>query len=428
MKFTFHIPTTKLLTIIAAAVALTAAMLVCPGTATAAGPVEEGLYSFQRNNDFWAPGPNGGLVADQGGNLYGVTCCDGLYNWGTIFELSPPAAQGYPWTETILLTFNLNNGADPYGPLVLDQAGNLYGTTSLPGLVYELSPPKQEGDPWTQKVLYEFVSNLYSPEAGTVFDQAGNIYGTAAQGGRGCGWNGGCGGVYQLLNRGGGSWEQRVIYQYGGCPKCQTGGFGTLAVDAAGALYGTTTAQRTPGTVYKLTPPLRKNGKWAHSVLYTFKRSDDGSGSETGVIFDTSGNLYGTTPDGGGTNCGTIFELTPSPAGSWTENVIYSFQGSTDGCGSANLMFDGFGNLYGTMSNGGNGSCGCGYVFELSPPADGGSWTKTVLYSFESGSDVAYPNGGVIFGLGGALYGEAIGGTGNCTVGSGCGGVYSVTP
>lgn len=196
---------------------------------------------------------------------------------------------------------------------------------------------------------------------------------------------------------------------------------------------------------------LAANSK--ETILHQFNTAGDGKGPLATVIADKAGNLYGTTSVGGSSTncgivalgCGTVFELSP-PAengGSWTETILYSFQGGADGDGPNGLVFDAAGNLYGTTEAGGNGNClsangtaiGCGTVFELSPPTvAGGQWTEAVLYSFTGGADGAYPYAPMIFDHAGNLYSTANnGGVVNCPAASngeatGCGTVFELTP
>jgi uncharacterized repeat protein (TIGR03803 family) len=162
-----------------------------------------------------------------------------------------------------------------------------------------------------------------------------------------------------------------------------------------------------------------------YQVLYRFSGGSDGSGPAASVINDGSGNLYGTTQYGGDPGCGTVFSLMPNPDGTWTENVIHTFE-SSDGCNPAgSLIFDSSGNLYGTTIDGGANNLGA--VFELTPNTDG-TWTATVLHDF-AGDDGASPQAGMVFDQGGSLYGTtAQGGDMNCSGGYGCGAVFQLTP
>ncbi len=175
---------------------------------------------------------------------------------------------------------------------------------------------------------------------------------------------------------------------------------------------------------------------WAQGTfktLYRFTGGENGNGPVAGLVFDGSGNLYGTTESGGAYNAGTVFELTPVSGGGWTESVLYSFTGGADGAAPAgDLIFDTAGNLYGTAGDGGASGtyCAgtCGVAYELTPTSNG-SWTESVLYSFTGGGDGARPNAGLIFDAAGNLYGGTWQGayiSPECY--DGCGIIYELTP
>jgi uncharacterized repeat protein (TIGR03803 family) len=199
--------------------------------------------------------------------------------------------------------------------------------------------------------------------------------------------------------------------------------FASLIADKAGNLYGTTVAGGTSnaGAVFKISPP---GTAWTESVLYSFAGGTDGASPWAGLIFDKAGNLYGTTAAGGSSNCtggcGTVFELSPPAVqgGAWTETVLYRFAGGTDGSSPwASLIFDAKGNLYGTTGYGGGKTNG-GTAFELAPPAtQGGAWTETVLHKFGNGDDGANPLSNLTFGLNGAIYGTTYSGVGTAQSG-----------
>ena len=344
--------------------------------------------------------PQAGLVSDAAGNLYGTTSGGGVYDKGTVFELTLKANGR--WTEKVLLSFHGAHGALPRSSLIFDASGNLYGTTygggkqtcsSGCGTVFKLSP--KAGGAWTEQVLYRFkgsVTDGSGPEAVLIFDGSGSIYGTTTSGG-----TAGVGTVFELTPRSG-SWTEKVVYSFldGGRP------YGGLVLDAAGILYGTTGSGGSYGygAVFKLTP--KAGGRWAEKVIHSFNRTD-GYLPLSGLTFDDSGNLYGTTFGGGAYGYGTVFELTPKTGGGWTENVLQSFS-YLDGSGPAgSLIFDAAGNLYGTTYSGGSGDCqyGCGTVFELAP-LGGGVWTEFLLVDFQ---DTADPAANVILGSWGELYG-----------------------
>jgi uncharacterized repeat protein (TIGR03803 family) len=178
--------------------------------------------------------------------------------------------------------------------------------------------------------------------------------------------------------------------------------------DSKGNLYGTTLLGGThnAGMVFELSPG--ESGQWVETVLYEFTGKSDGGYPMAGLVFDSEGNLYGTGENGGAYGTGVVFELSPQ-GGGWTYTVLYSFGGYSDDGADPNstLVFDKMGNLYGVTSLGGNGSCsgGCGTVFELSP-TEGGGWNEQVIHSFEAnGTDGELPTGGVTVVSNGDLYG-----------------------
>jgi len=370
--------------------------------------VERVIYNFRGGSDGI---DSNDLIADRAGNLYGTTFNGGgSAGAGTVYKLSPPAQQDGKWAETILHRFSytrLGDGIGPLAGLVLDLAGNLYGTTWLGGpqgggVVFELSPPFLEGGAWTYSLLHSFGgADLSSPEARLVLDKAGNLYGTTVSGGSG-GCAGGCGGVFKLAPpaRPGDAWTETVLFDFSGTFEGGGGTSGGLTIDEQAALYGTTYkgSGGPSGTVFRLTPPKTDGGRWTHAVLYAFQGFADGADPEGEVVFDKSGNAYGTTSYGGsgdpncfGLPCGTVFQLVPTPDGPWTHSLLYSFNGGTDGGygypGHA-LRLDKAGNLYGTTPIGGDPSCGdsgtgCGTVFQLAPPlVEGEPWTETILHRF----------------------------------------------
>ncbi len=336
------------------------------------------LYDFAGNGD--GAHPAGSVTFGPDGSLYGTTYEFGGYS-GTVFNLKPPPtscrAVLCSWEQTLLYGFSGgSDGGNPYGGVVFDTAGNLYGTTfsggqkggqvcgygagSTCGVVYELN---KVGSVWTETVLHTFTGGAdgANPGNGLVLDGAGNLYGTTTSGGSGL-----YGTAFQLSSSGSG-WTENVLYSFG-----LNGGtepWGGLIFDAAGNLYGTT-AYGSPSTVFELTP---SNGTWNYSSLYG--TSFGGVGVFTGTLaMDAAGNLYGTTYNGGNYTdclygCGTVFKLTPS-AGSWTYTLLHEFN-FDDGMNPwAGVTLDADGNIYGTTSGGGGYSCGgagCGVVFKITP-------------------------------------------------------------
>jgi uncharacterized repeat protein (TIGR03803 family) len=376
--------------------------------------------------------PVGSLIFDTEGNLYGTTLDGGAdqCECGTVFQLSP-MANG-KWNRTVLHRFTGKDGANPFAGLIFDAAGNLYGTTwlggraaspcdSYCGVVFELSPGAK-GE-WTETILHEFNDkDGAAPYAGLIFDAAGNLYGTTLAGG-----NDGMGTVFKLSSGPNGKWTETVLHSFNG--KDGANPYAGVTFDTSGNLYGTTVSITTgASTVFRLSPGT--NGKWTHTVLHTFNGKDGGQ-AYAGVSVDGQGNLYGATATGGAYGWGVIFRLALRANGGWAETILHSFSGKDGMEPYAALIFDATGNLYGTTSQGGDSkSCGCGTVFKLSPDAND-KWTETVLHSF-NGDDGGDPFlGSVIFGPAANLYGVTnTGGNLACQVlgSNGCGVVFEVRP
>jgi uncharacterized repeat protein (TIGR03803 family) len=434
---------------------LLVAILMFAGSSLAAGPKEKTIYHFQGGSDGAIPFSN--LVADKAGNLYGTTLYGGTGNCGdgcgTVFQLKPPHRAGGVWTETVL--YNFVPYAHSEAGLILDPAGNLYGTTYSGGqlqngTVFELKPPSKRGGAWIEKTLYSFAGGKDGSGsiAGLIFDSKGNLYGTTQYGGTGKCTQfqrpNGCGTAFQLRppTKKGGPWIESVLYSFtdqedGSYPAA------ALILDSAGNLYGTSVGDQTnsDGAVFQLAPPAEKGGAWTETTLYSFGFVDrDGIAPYGGLIFDTQGNLYGTTSQGGNNlktcastqtfGCGTIFELEPTAQsdGAWKEKVLYRFKDGSDGeFPQAGLLADHAGNFYGTSGGpfvGGNGT-----VFKLNPPPPfGHSWTLTTLHTFGKGDDGYSPSGAVIVGDGGALLGMTSAGGGKCLVPPSCGIAFELVP
>ncbi|MGB8886054.1 MAG: choice-of-anchor tandem repeat GloVer-containing protein [Candidatus Korobacteraceae bacterium] len=365
------------------------------------GWTESVLHSLGNGTD--GRYPYASLIVDAGGNLYGTTVRGGIHNLGAVFELSPHDGS---WTETVLHSFgNGTDGISPEAGLVRDGAGNLYGTTASGGIhafgtVFELKPNGSGG--WTETVLHSFnidTADGANPYAGLILDGAGNLYGTTLNGGISEGT------VFELSPQQNGSWTESMIYPFnfngtdGGNPA-----YGALIGDGAGNLYGTASAAGAydSGVLFELSP--NGSGGWTEKVVHNFGLSTDGSGPDSGLVFDAAGNLYGTNVAGGIHNSGTAFELSPDGSGGWTEKVLHSFGNGTDGkYPFDSLVIDRLGNLYGTTYRGGIHNYGT--VFELSPNGSGG-WTETVLHSFNfNGADGALPYAGLAIDSAGNLYG-----------------------
>jgi uncharacterized repeat protein (TIGR03803 family) len=383
----------------------------------AAAQYERVLHSFSNTNTInVAGGPYSGLIFDAAGNLYGTSSAGGVYNDGVVFELTPRADRG--WTTKTLHNFDSQNGLDgasPQSTPIFDAAGNLYGTTAFGGTddvgtVYELVG--QPGGGWIQKILYSFLENGidgYLSLAPLTFDASGNLYGTTVSGGA----SGGGGIVFELTPQSDGSWVETVLYSFCSQPRCIDGGspLGGLIFDASGNLFGMTSlgGAHNDGAVFELTPLA--GGGWTETVLHNFNshgfngHGSDGVNPHAGLIFDATGNLYGTTAEGGSHDWGTVFKLTPQPGGSWKETVLHNF--NADGIDGiypfSSLSFDLSGNLYGTTNEGGTDDVGA--AFELKPQA-GAEWAEKILHSFEfNGTDGYDPYGGLIVDAAGNVYG-----------------------
>jgi uncharacterized repeat protein (TIGR03803 family) len=411
-----------------AALAIFTVALLVTSTWAATNWKEKVLHNFGNGTD--GDYLYGGLISNAAGNLYGTTYQGGTFGHGTVFELTPAAGGGWT-EQVLHSFGNGTDGAYLYGGLILDAAGNLYGTTYVGGTyghgtVFELTPTAGGG--WTELVLYSFCSQTnctdggFPRDGGLIFDAVGNLYGVTTEDGA---YGGGT--VFELTPTAGGGWTEQVLHSFSSYPGDGAGPYGSLIFDKNGNLYGTTQGGGTfsNGTVFELTPTA--GGGWTETVLHSFNNNGaDGFHPADGVIFDTAGNLYGTTLDDGyfgcprGTYCGTVFELTPKAGGGWTEQVLHRFNG-TDGDIPSGLIFDAVGNLYGPTADGGD--YGGGTVFELTPTADGG-WTETVLHSFgNSGTGAVVPVGDLIFDAAGNLYGTSEGGG---TYGGGT--VFELTP
>jgi uncharacterized repeat protein (TIGR03803 family) len=262
---------------------------LCPWTETV-------LYRFTGGIE---TGPlYGDLIFDLAGNIYGTTWRGGSGE-GSVFMLTPSNGG---WTEADLYDFNgPPGGIYPYSGVILDQAGNLYGTTSEGGLyglgkcgdycgeVFKLTHSESG---WIENHLYDFRngSDGAYPESGVIFDQAGNLYGATVEGG-----SGHSGTIYELSPSNGG-WMLTILYSL-------VGSSATLSMDSAGSLYGTT-----GGSVFKLT---LSNGGWTYTDLHDFKGGSDGGNADGSILVDANGNLYGTATSGGAYSYGVVWEITP---------------------------------------------------------------------------------------------------------------------
>jgi uncharacterized repeat protein (TIGR03803 family) len=332
--------------------------------------------------------------------------------------------------EIVLHSFKSKEGASPMLGLIFDSSGNLYGVAgeegaSRNGAVFELA---RSGSNWTEKTLHSFTgaSDGGTPRGTLVFDQIGNLYGATKLGGAN-----GVGVVYELTKSASGTWSETVLHNFGAVKDGQYP-VGNLIFDSAGNLYGVTEGggaygngmQNVGGTAYKLAPPTKSGGGWTETVIHSFGNGTDGISPRANLVLDKVGNLYGTTMLGGASSGGTVFEISPQTKGGWKETVLYNFLSvAFDGYQPVSgLIFDSSGNLYGTTSRGGGwgGGTGGGLVFELSPSM-GGTWTQTQLCNFEisfDSSSLLYSN--LTFDNAGNLYGATL-------QGSGVGSIFEVT-
>ena len=336
------------------------------------GGAETLIYSFTAINQ--GLGPNGGLVQDSAGNLYGTTVggghdkkpCKKLAGCGLVYKLT----NG---NETVLYNFlGTTDGDEPNGTLVIDNQGNLYGTTyaggdgsgTPAGTIFKVTSTG------TETVLHRFgdvAADGKFPNAGVVMDKKGNLYGTTIYGGIDGNYGPGlichnkCGVVFELTAAG----VEKVLYAFAGSEKRDGAApFAGLIMDSKGNLYGTTFAGGLygQGTVFKLTPTGQE------TVLYSFGLPPDGGFPVGRLVLDAQGNLYGATAFGGAHAQGTVFKLTPSHQ----EKTLYDFTGGADGGQPLDgLAIDPQGNLYGSTFIGGNFSpqciVGCGVVFKVAP-------------------------------------------------------------
>lgn len=312
-----------------------------------------------------------------------------------------------------------SDGANPYSDLVMDAAGNLYGTTSQGGgtgcngqgcgTVFELTPTK---DGWKHQVLYAFTScqnDGCTPQTGLIFDNAGNLYGTTTT-------------VFELSPNGHGGWTENTLHVFaygeGSNPA------GDLIFDDKGNLYGANSAEGNGqcledngcGTAFELTP--QSDGTWSETTIHVFTDSgSDGAVPSSRLNFDSTGSAYGVTayggpasctqgsPRGGGiiTGCGTLYKLTPNQGGGWTESTLYDFvRGGGFGIyPSGGLFFDKAGHLYGTSQAGGNGY---GTFFELRDSQENG-WQQSDLHFFYGNPDGGYPVGRLVMDREGNVFG-----------------------
>jgi uncharacterized repeat protein (TIGR03803 family) len=422
---------------------MTAALAIVFLTITVAIPVSHAqtltvLHSFTGGRD--GANPAAGLTMDAGGNLYGTTKNGGA-GYGTVFKLSHSNSG---WTLSPLYSFASGpDGANPVARVVFGPDHSLYGTTQYGGTtgdcnggcgtVFNLKPApsacKTALCPWIETILLRFTFQAF-PMSEVVFDSSGNLYGTTFSGGKlapggGNGCYPSCGTVYELTPSNG-NWTESIPYAFRGAEDGDgSGPVGGLIFDSAGNLYGTTAdgGNCAYGTLFQLST---SGSGWSEHILHHF--CAPAAGPAASMIADPSGNFYGTTlgnSPGQGTTEGSVFALISSN-GSWMWEAIYAFRQRAGGP-AGQLLLDGAGNLYGTTTAGGSnplGVCsveGCGTIFELTP--SNGGWSYTELYDFTGGSDGATPYSNLVMDKNGNLFGTTSAGGQ-----SGDGVVFEFTP
>ena len=392
------------------------------------------LHAF--GQDAEGGGPYGGVVFDSAGNLFGNLAMGGYLRdcvngnrCGVVYELWPSSAG--LWQEIPLYVFRNTTGAVPAGNLLLNSVGEILGAAGEGGgsprcgfieqgcgLIFELSP--EASGSYEESALWVFNGGTDGgvPYGSLIADVAGNLYGTTYQGGK---LNKtcieGCGIVFRLSPNGSGGWIETVLYAFTGR---EDGAYPTssgLTMDEAGNLYGTTyqggkisaACTQGCGVVFELSPS--SSGSWTETALYSFNGGPDGSFPIGGVTMDAAGNLFGTTSYGGSPNYGTVFKLTPE-SGAWKETLLHAFTGGSDGgFPYAGVTLDSRGNVYGTTESGGNtkdceGSDGCGVIFKFGRVD--GVWKEVVLHAFTGSSDGGIPEAPLTLGPDGDLYGTAV--------------------
>jgi uncharacterized repeat protein (TIGR03803 family) len=390
------------------------ALILVAGAASAqAAAKEKVLHSFTGFTIGQDGGlPYGSVVRDDAGNLYGTTFNGGANDYGTVFKLSPNGQ------ETVLHSFanDGNDGTNPQAGVVLDSQGNIYGTTRNGsahgvGILFKLTPLG------TETVLHIFAGGANKdggrPQADLIMDNAGNIYGTTHIGGGKGDCNADtCGTVFKFAPDG----SETILHRFTGG---KDGGYPSapLILDEAGNLYGTAETGGNAdgcgspgcGVVFKMSPAGKE------TVLYAFNGTD-GRDPVAGLVRDVKGNFYGTTNGGGSANAGVVFKLTPKGK----ETVLRNFNlgGDNGGVGpQGSLVMDAKGFLYGTTANG--GLTNNGVVYKITQKGK-----LTVLYPFAGGDDGANPFAGVILDSQGAIYGTTNRGGGTTTDGT----VFRIKP
>jgi uncharacterized repeat protein (TIGR03803 family) len=386
-----------------AGLALIFAALLAPVTTSAASLVP--LMSFGGNDSAAGINPIGGLIQDAAGNLYGVNNQGGVSR-GIIFELSPPTPPTTAWAFKILYSLSWTDGLGPSGNLLLDSNGNLYGTTSgggagASGTVFTLHPPSAGGKAWTFASIYSFTGSEGAyPNGSLLLDKAGNLYGTTYGGGNKRCANG-CGSVFMLTPPATpqSAWGFNTLFHFDGSNGAHPNG--GLVKDGSNNLFGTTLrgGLLNDGTVFKLSPIPGPSETWSMSSLASFKLND-GAYPSGNLVLDQNGNVFGTTSQGGSHNLGTVFRLSAS-SGVWGLKSLVEFNNSNGSFPGCCLAFDPSGKLYGTTIGGGLNNEGT--IFKMTPTSPT-KWTLQTLISFSAALG-SHPSGNLVVGTAGKLFG-----------------------
>jgi uncharacterized repeat protein (TIGR03803 family) len=384
-------------------VALASATALAAAVSSADAQPFKVIYSFSGGVD--GGNPVNGLTMGEAGALFGTTTAGGTSGNGVVFRMN---GNG---TETVLHSFagGSADGATPNGGL-LKTGATIYGTTTAGGASGQGTVFKLVGT--TETVLYSFAGGNDGavPQSGLVMDAGGNLYGTTNQGGPA-----GTGTVYELVapSHPNGTWKEKVLYAFGASPD-GANPIGSVAFDAKGNLYGTTSAGGANGygTIFEL-----KASKWTETTLHDFQNGNDGGTPYAGIVGDMKGNLYGAATQGGVNGGGTTFQLTPAGNG-WNFNVLASQPGWGISGDERNVLVDSAGNVYGTTHCDGTNSAGT--IYEISPSGNG--WNYSLLYTFNGGGDGVYSISNLVM-KNGKLFGTTIYGGAHSA-----GDVFEITP
>ncbi len=348
---------------VAVKVAATLFFFAFSGSATWAQGTYQVIFNFGEYPS-QAYQPWSGVVLDAHGDIYGNTEWGGNEGNGTVYQLLRNNDGG--WTYATLHSFDYYDpGSAPVTTMVRDQLGRLYGTNTAQ--VFELVPNTSIS--WAFSSLHNFTGGgdgACNDLCSVSMDGAGNLYGSTPAGG-----TNNVGVVFKI-----GSSGFNVLYNFTGG---DNGGYGVgqLAFDNQGNIYGTTV----DGGVYGLGVVYQLSPSGTYTVLHNFSGPPDGAQSGGGLVMAADGNLYGTTANGGAEDSGSVFRLTPNGNGTWTEQVLYSFQQGSGGFfPQAVPTMDAAGNLYGTTVSGG-GSNSYGTIYKLTH--SNGEWSETVVHAFQ---------------------------------------------